>query len=100
MGVPEKDEKGRTKVYELTQFRGIFRDQQGDFIDMRPQESCPCHSNMMKKELPDLYQLLVKAYENQLEDLKSSVYDETLHTQGVKSALNRVREKAHQAAAL
>jgi len=98
--VAEQDSRGFKKVYELSQFRGVFRDMEGSFIDVRPQESCPCYSNMMKKELADLYQLLVKAYENQLDDLKKSVYDETLHSQSVKSALNRAREKAHQASAL
>lgn len=98
--VAEIDGQNRKKVYELSQFRGVFRDQAGTMIDVRPQETCPCYSNMMKKELPDLYQMLVKAYELQLEDLKNSVYDETLMTQSLRSALNRAREKAHQAASL
>merc|ERR1712232_1304375 len=34
--VNEKDDQGRRKAYELSQFRGCFRASNGDLLDMRP----------------------------------------------------------------
>lgn len=94
--VPEEDEKGRRKSYELSQYRGLFRLSNGTLLDLRPKETCPCYNNMMKKELPELYQLLVTAYENQLKALEQSVYDETKLEETLKTRLTNVRQKAHQ----
>jgi len=95
--VPEVDDKGRKKVYELTQFRGIFRASDGTKYDLRPMDTCPSLNNMLKKDISELYKLLVKAYEGQLEDLKKSKYDETDLRNKLNVALTKTREKAHQA---
>eukprot|EP00929_Paragymnodinium_shiwhaense_P117970 TRINITY_DN8947_c3_g1_i1.p1 TRINITY_DN8947_c3_g1~~TRINITY_DN8947_c3_g1_i1.p1 ORF type:complete len:274 (+),score=79.35 TRINITY_DN8947_c3_g1_i1:114-935(+) len=95
--VPDEDSKGRKKVYGLTQFRGVYRNSSGDFIDLRPHDTCPCQRNMMKKGLPELYDLLIKAYENQIADLKNSKYDETMLEAQLKATLTRHRDKAAQA---
>lgn len=95
--VPETDSKGCKKVYELSQFRGLFRASNGDLIDLRPKETCPCYQNFMKKDLPELYELLVKAFENQLEDLKNSKYNEAQFEQELKARLTHVRDKAYKA---
>jgi len=95
--VPDVDDKGRSKVYELSQFRGIFRKGDGEKVDIRPMDTCPSYANFMKKDLPELYSLLVNAYEGQLKDLVNSKYDETQLRDSLKTALTRIREKAHQA---
>jgi len=95
--VPEEDAKGLKKCYELSQFRGLFRASNGDLIDVRPQETCPCYANFLKKDLPELYDLLVLALENQMKDLKNSKYNETQLEQELRVKLTSAREKAYQA---
>lgn len=95
--VPEKDERGFRKVYELSQFRGLFRTSTGELKDLRPKETCPSYKNFHKKELPELYQLLVKAYEGQLADLEKSKYNETRLKQELKATLTKTRDLAYRA---
>uniref|UniRef100_A0A7S1RPG0 Uncharacterized protein n=1 Tax=Alexandrium catenella TaxID=2925 RepID=A0A7S1RPG0_ALECA len=95
--VPEEDKQGRKKVYELSAFPGLFRASNGDLIDCRPRETCPCYQNFMKKDLPDLYDLLVTAFENQIKDLANSKYNETQLEQELKARLTSVRDKAYGA---
>jgi len=95
--VPEEDSHGRRKVYELSQFRGLFRDSTGNLHDLRPQETCPCFANMMKKELPDILDLLVTAYENQLKDLEKSTYNEEKLKKDLLVKLTRLKNKSYQA---
>merc|ERR1712046_32830 len=94
---PNVDAKGRQKVYALNQFRGIYRNVTGDCIDLRPKDTCPSLRNMMKKELPELYDLLIKAYEAQLADLKNSKYDESQLESLIKASLTRCRSQAANA---
>jgi len=99
--VPEVDDRGRKKVYELQQYRGVYRDSLGGEVDLRPRDSCPCQNNLMKKDLPDLYQMLVAAYENQVKDIENSPYSATAnarHKIEIMGQLARVREKAQQVA--
>lgn len=95
--VPELDEKGRRKVYELTQFKGVFRASDGTKFDLRPMDSCPSLNNMLRKDIAELYSLLVKAYENQLKDLENSKYDEREFRDRLNIALTKAREKSHNA---
>jgi len=95
--VPEEDDRGFHKVYQLSQFRGCFRKSTGELVDLRPKESCPCYSNFMSKELPDLYDLLVTAYENQLKDLENSKYNEKRTKKELETTLNKVKDRAYQA---
>eukprot|EP00401_Gymnodinium_catenatum_P019913 CAMPEP_0117505000 /NCGR_PEP_ID=MMETSP0784-20121206/25145_1 /TAXON_ID=39447 /ORGANISM="" /LENGTH=272 /DNA_ID=CAMNT_0005300385 /DNA_START=53 /DNA_END=871 /DNA_ORIENTATION=- len=95
--VPEEDDGGRRKVYELSQFRGVFRNSASELIDLRPQETCPCYKNLVKKDLPVLYEMLVKAYESQIAELANSKYDERILTAELKTKLVKVKEKAFQA---
>lgn len=95
--VPEEDERGFKKVYQLSQFRGVFRNSSGEMIDLRPQETCPCFQNFMKKDLPELYDLLVKAYEGQLKDLANSKYNEERFRKELEAALNKTRNKSYEA---
>jgi hypothetical protein len=95
--VPEEDKDGFKKVYELTQFRGLYRASSGELVDCRPQDTCPCYINLIKKDICDLYDMLVKAYEGQIDDLKNSVYDEKKLRDELNVKLNRARSKASQA---
>lgn len=95
--VPEKDEQGRSKVYELSQFKGTFRTSNGDIVDLRPMDTCPSHNNFMKKDMPELYSMLLTAYEAQIKDLANSKYDESILETQLKTGLTRIREKSHQA---
>mmetsp|Transcript_37651 Transcript_37651/g.97367 ORF Transcript_37651/g.97367 Transcript_37651/m.97367 type:complete len:291 (-) Transcript_37651:144-1016(-) len=98
--LPDVNAEGLKKVYMLAQFRGVYRNTQGELIDLRPKETCPCYSNFMKKDLIDLYDLLIKAYENQLAELKTSKYNETETAKQIKVALTHIRDKAYQANAM
>lgn len=88
---------GRKKCYELSQFPGLFRASTGELLDTRPKETCPCFTNLMKKELPDLYDLLVTAFENQLKALETSKYNEKNFENELKARLAGVRKKAYDA---
>jgi len=71
--VPEVDEHGRRKVYQLASFPGLFRDEQGCLIDLRPIEGRPSYDQMMLKSTPELHRLLVQALENQLKALEGAL---------------------------
>ncbi|CAK0891623.1 unnamed protein product, partial [Prorocentrum cordatum] len=92
------DKEGRCKVYELSQFRGVFRGSKGELID--PTETCPCYKNLMAWDMVKLYESLVKAYENQLLDLKNSKYPEGRLESALKADLNKYRQKLHDARAV
>jgi hypothetical protein len=94
---PEVDKNGRAKVYELSQFKGLFRDVSGELRDLRPKDSCPCFSNYMKKEVTELYDLLVVALENQLKDLVNSKYNESQLEAELKTMITRIRNRAYEA---
>lgn len=98
--VPEEDEAGRRKVYELSQFRGVFRNSSGDLIDLRPKETCPCYNNFMKKDMAELCKRLISAYENQLKDLKNSKYPEDRTEADIKTQLVKIRKLLHEAQSL
>merc|ERR1719362_471121 len=93
---PEVDSKGRAKVYELSQFRGLYRDISGTLQDLRPKDLCPCYANFMKKDISELYDLLLKALENQLQQLVTSkYYDPQLEAQ-LKVMITRVKSQQEQ----
>lgn len=93
----EDVEKGLAKVYELSQFPGVFRKGDGEMADLRPYDTIPSFQNFMKKDVNELYKLLVKAYEKQIEDLANSKYDEKSLRDSLTTALNRIRLKARNA---
>jgi hypothetical protein len=95
--VSEVNEEGCKKVYELKQFKGIFRDAQGNLHDLRPMDTCPCYTTMIKKDNSALCDLLVLALEGQLKDLKSSKYNEEKFEMELKARLSRARNQAMQA---
>lgn len=90
----DETKDGRAKVYELCQFRGVFRNSANELIDLRPMDSCPCHANLMKKPLGNIYAMLVQAYENQIKDLDNSLYDETRLKAELKTRLNHWNKQA------
>ncbi|CAJ1384841.1 unnamed protein product [Effrenium voratum] len=53
-------------------YRGLFRDEQGLLIDVRPVEGRPSYDQLMLRSTPELHQLVVLAYTRQLEDRSSA----------------------------
>eukprot|EP00918_Siedleckia_nematoides_P094504 GHVU01207527.1.p1 GENE.GHVU01207527.1~~GHVU01207527.1.p1 ORF type:complete len:323 (-),score=43.89 GHVU01207527.1:406-1374(-) len=66
------DEDEYMKVYELSQFPGVFRDPHGVSHDLRPLEGKPCYGNFKNKSPAELSKLIVEAIRNQLAALKKS----------------------------
>ncbi|KAF7458962.1 unchacterized apicomplexan-specific serine rich low complexity protein [Cryptosporidium felis] len=69
---PEIDEEGFSKVYELSEYKGVFRDSKGAAHDLRPVENKPCYSNLIKMDETKLYELLILALENQIKTLETN----------------------------
>lgn len=88
----DMDAQGFRKCYALNPFYGVFRDSAGALIDLRPKGNCPSYENYMNKDQVELYELLEKALEGQLEALKKSVYDESKLQAELSGRLARVRE--------
>eukprot|EP00928_Gymnodinium_smaydae_P008702 TRINITY_DN13181_c0_g2_i1.p1 TRINITY_DN13181_c0_g2~~TRINITY_DN13181_c0_g2_i1.p1 ORF type:complete len:302 (+),score=82.20 TRINITY_DN13181_c0_g2_i1:87-908(+) len=95
--VPEEDSQHCKKAYELSQFKGLFRTASGELLDLRPKDSCPCFSNFMKKELHQVYDLLVKALENQVTELVNGKYHDKALEGELRSKIMKVKEKAFSA---
>lgn len=66
------DERGYKKVYEIPSYPGVFKNAQGENVDLRPRENCPCYEVMKKKSMDELLNLLAKALKNQIEALEKS----------------------------
>lgn len=97
--IPEEDGDGRRKVYELSQYRGVYRNSSGDLVDLRPKDTCPCLNTFMKKDMATLCSMLISAYENQLKDLAQSKYKLKAASAGnhIKTQLTKVRHLSSQA---
>jgi len=91
---PKIDKNGFHKVYELSQFRGLFRNSSGQLYDLRPRDTCPCFNNLFKKDIGELLQLLTLAYQNQLADLNESKCDESKLEAKLRSRLEVVQRRA------
>mmetsp|Transcript_10382 Transcript_10382/g.18502 ORF Transcript_10382/g.18502 Transcript_10382/m.18502 type:complete len:299 (-) Transcript_10382:65-961(-) len=98
--VSEKDSRGFRKVYQLSQFKGCYRDSEENLIDIRPKETCPCLRNFMGKDMVELYTLLVKAYEEQLVQLAKSNYNEEKLKKEIQVKLTKHRNSLRQAESL
>ncbi|CAJ1384840.1 unnamed protein product [Effrenium voratum] len=62
-------------------YRGLFRDEQGLLIDVRPVEGRPSYDQLMLRSTPELHQLVVLAYTRQLEELESVPLTATVEAQ-------------------
>ncbi|KAH8741562.1 hypothetical protein FG386_002782 [Cryptosporidium ryanae] len=74
---PDIDENGHSKVFQLSNFPGVFRDFKGIAHDLRPIENKPCYSNLIKMDEDQLYKLLVIALENQIKTLEKNPNDDS-----------------------
>ncbi|CAD7966903.1 unnamed protein product [Amoebophrya sp. A120] len=71
LNAPEIDPQTQLKkVYQLGNFRGLFRDSNNHMHDMRPKDSCPSYVNLAKRPWQELCQFAVRAVENQMIALK------------------------------
>jgi len=66
----ERDDHGLYKVYQLTNFEGVFRNSAGKMLDMRPKKSCPCYANLNQLPMVKLIDIVIRALENQILVLK------------------------------
>lgn len=98
--LPDSDSGGLTKVYELSQFKGVFRGPKGELHDLRPKDTCPCYKNLMTWDMHKLLDNLVKAIEKQQEELKKSKYNEAEVEKKLKAELTRYRSQLHKSQAL
>jgi len=73
----EEDFAGRKKCYQLSQFPGVFRNSNEDFLDFRPHETCPCYNTLIQKSEDELQKMLVTALKNQIGDLENSKFGES-----------------------
>jgi hypothetical protein len=90
----EFDERGFQNVYELTHFRGLFRAANGTLFDLRPIEGRPSYDQLMLKSKPELYRLLIAAYDAQLQELLA----ETNKKSAPKELEEHLRQTRHDAA--
>lgn len=97
---PECDKRGLRKAYELEQFQGCFRASDGELLDMRPTEGRPSYNQFMLKTTPELYRMLLAAYDAQLAELvaetKKSEASKDLegHVEKLRKDASQVRKKA------
>ncbi|CAE8602997.1 unnamed protein product, partial [Polarella glacialis] len=69
---PEVDRFGRRKVFKISGgYLGVYRDEQGNLIDVRPVEGRPSYDQLMLRSESDLHRLVVAAWGNQLKELES-----------------------------
>jgi hypothetical protein len=74
----DPDGDGLRKAYAIGHYPGLFRNAEGKLLDLRPQESCPCYNNMVRKSKGELAELLAKCYANQIVHLTDSKDDQRL----------------------
>jgi len=86
---PETDSKGLKKVTEPEGFQGVFIDSKGCFIDLRDKEMCPSFSNLKKKDISYLVNLLVTALEGQIAELRECTHPDA----GLEIELGKLLEK-------
>eukprot|EP01022_Parablepharisma_sp_SALTPOND_P014052 TRINITY_DN188_c0_g2_i1.p1 TRINITY_DN188_c0_g2~~TRINITY_DN188_c0_g2_i1.p1 ORF type:complete len:4549 (-),score=684.34 TRINITY_DN188_c0_g2_i1:241-13887(-) len=67
-----QDAEGYKKVVEVSGYPGLFMDYENELHDLRPKETCPSKTNLSKKPMAELAELLKKCYEEQLRQLKES----------------------------
>lgn len=94
---PEVDECGRQRVFALANWQGLFRDSNGNLIDVRPVEGRPSYDQLMLKSKPELHRLLVTAFERQLEELEAQPGRENekeAHLRELRRQVAETRRKA------
>jgi len=90
---PNVDEAGKKKVFELEWFKGVFKDFEGKTYDFRPRDSCPCYSELNKKDKKDLLAMLKTALDNQISSLEGAeVYDPKIQ-KSLSKDLNALRSQ-------
>eukprot|EP00746_Dinoflagellata_sp_MGD_P122009 gnl/MRDRNA2_/MRDRNA2_57015_c0_seq1.p1 gnl/MRDRNA2_/MRDRNA2_57015_c0~~gnl/MRDRNA2_/MRDRNA2_57015_c0_seq1.p1 ORF type:complete len:454 (+),score=103.63 gnl/MRDRNA2_/MRDRNA2_57015_c0_seq1:184-1545(+) len=91
---PDVDSRGLIKAYELIPFQGVYRSARGEIVDVRPEEGKPSYANLMQKPLPELYRLLVKAYNGQLQALQEKAPHNTHLQQELRAAVADVKNRS------
>lgn len=85
------NEEGFTKVYELSQYPGVFRGPDKRIYDLRPLKDCPNYTNFMKKSESELVALLIKALENQIKVVKDKKLEDSVDLNSLMHELREAR---------
>ena len=91
---PNVDDKGFSKCIELDGFRNVYIDPQGRVYDLRPKDTKPSYNNFMKYSEKNLYELLIKALNNQISELENSNKKYSFED---KDVLTNIKEELKQA---
>jgi len=91
---PEEDEHGVKKVFEVTGYPGLYKNESGELFDVRPKEGCPCKDTLMAKNEKELAGMLATALKNQLEALKNAEHTDKELVSELQKELQRA-EKNH-----
>ena len=88
---PKLDKDNYEKCYELPGYKYVYLNTDGKVFDFRPEEGKPSYNNLKKLSDLKLYEYLVKAYKNQLEELekRNSVLEKDLRN-NIKEKLDKV----------
>ncbi len=89
------DAEGFLKVVEVEGYPGMFRDADNKVHDLRPRDSRPCKANLLKRTQLQLAELLKKAYEEQLKQMKEQKNTEK-HYQNVFTDLEQRQRRLCQ----
>ena len=72
----KKNKKQYINVQELSGYKGIYFDKDGQVIDLRNSNTKPNYENLKMKEISELSNILKKCLKNQIKELRSSKYYE------------------------
>lgn len=88
---------GLLKVFSLSGWPGLYRQETGELVDVRPVEGRPSKDQLMKRSLPELHSLLTLAYEKQLEELLQQPCageEDAQRREGLKKQVEVVKQRA------
>lgn len=88
---------GLLKVFSLSGWPGLYRQETGKLVDVRPVEGRPSKDQLMKRSLPELHSLLTVAYEKQLEELLQQPCtgeEDAQRREGLKKQVEVVKQRA------
>mmetsp|Transcript_5331 Transcript_5331/g.10551 ORF Transcript_5331/g.10551 Transcript_5331/m.10551 type:complete len:194 (-) Transcript_5331:396-977(-) len=86
---------GKTKVYQVSHFPGVFRDPSGKAHDFRPTEGKPCYNFLDSKSEKTLFEMLIRAYTHQMKELEGE--EQTKENRALMKELEGKRSEREKA---
>jgi len=96
-GEANDDADGRTKVFAVPHYPGLFREATGRLWDLRPVEGRPSYDQLMLKPKQELVQLMLDAYDKQLAELEAQPIkgaDDEEHRAELRKEIKEAKRKA------